>query len=782
MVSTDKLIKVGVKYSDSYFETLKNIYNNAYRNNESLEEFLNDTQDYSIGNPLEAGGFKDTLTNLIASSTNDIRFSRPAQKALMNTIIRNTTGELIVDVGNDVKQSVRDIVAKGYNTRTLSRQNVADEISSTLDGINRKRARTIARTEIKRAQTTSNYVVALDRGANAYKYKCGAKPCDICKVDCGKNYPITDLEHLPPRHPNCMCSVSFFKDPNLPEVEKPTTNESTEPTTKPTSTTKRKPPLDVYDDVDTDHKPLKVYKFKNTELAFDADGDTALTLEEATKHLNSLPKVFEDIDLERITFKSYADPERAGYIQAKNMVIFKYTEDKDEIRNTFTHELAHALDRAEDFIPRYSNIEEYEKIVKADNKLYAYKDKLSGRKKTPWKFPTENAEKMWEYYRKDSFIKNSKYIEDFADSTKLYLNANTHDKFVKEFPNRAEYLESIYGKPKFDLLSKPKTQKESISTPYDFDIEDIKEYISELKEEMKNATDKYELLDLQDDLKESQKDLKSFERQREEYIKNQRKPSSSTDYVPGYDDVKLPDFPGNTPNDYKITDKIKKKLDEFGEKYSYTKKENLQFFTKSSSSEVAQGYEGTVYETGAQKQWLKKHAKEPIHATHNHPRPEGEYSTREGFTMFSRADLEQMVSLNKSREINQVSFSAENQWNRITITKNEFFDSADNKLNGINEAIRHANLKREQFYDKYHPVITPGLEHTRSVKRELKSKNITGKEYDKRMEIAEKEAKRLDDALFTERQKNFPKLVEEMNTELNKVGLNMEVKYKKLSW
>lgn len=219
MVSTDKLIKVGVKYSDSYFETLKNIYNNAYRNNESLEEFLNDTQDYSIGNPLEAGGFKDTLTNLIASSTNDIRFSRPAQKALMNTIIRNTTGELIVDVGNDVKQSVRDIVAKGYNTGTLSRQNVADEISSTLDGINRKRARTIARTEIKRAQTTSNYVIGLERGANAYKYKCGAKPCDICSVDCGEVFPITDLSHLPPRHPNCCCGVVFFKDPSLPPVE-----------------------------------------------------------------------------------------------------------------------------------------------------------------------------------------------------------------------------------------------------------------------------------------------------------------------------------------------------------------------------------------------------------------------------------------------------------------------------------------------------------------------------------------------------------------------------------
>ena len=230
MVSADKLIKVGVKYSDSYFETLKQIYINAYRDSDSLEEFLNETSDYSIGNPLDAGGFKDQLSDLIVSSTNDIRFSRPAQKALMQTIIRNTTGELITNVGEDIKAGVRDIVSKGYRDGKLNHVRVANDISSELDGINHKRARTIARTEIKRAQTTSNYTVALERGANAYKYKCGAKPCDICKVDCGKTYPITDLEHLPPRHPNCMCGVSFFKDPGLPEVEKPTT------TSEPTST------------------------------------------------------------------------------------------------------------------------------------------------------------------------------------------------------------------------------------------------------------------------------------------------------------------------------------------------------------------------------------------------------------------------------------------------------------------------------------------------------------------------------------------------------------------
>ena len=215
MASVDKLIKVGVKYSDKYFEDLKELYIRAYSNCMSFEEFLNETSDYSIGNPLDAGGFNETLTNLVASSINDIRFSRPAQKALMNNIIKQTTGELITNVGEDIKGGVRDIVKRGYNTGTLSHKNVADEITSTLDGINKKRARTIARTEIKRAQTTSAYMVAKERGANAYRYKCGAKPCKICKPDKGEVFPIDDLEHLPPRHPNCMCGVTFFKDPNI---------------------------------------------------------------------------------------------------------------------------------------------------------------------------------------------------------------------------------------------------------------------------------------------------------------------------------------------------------------------------------------------------------------------------------------------------------------------------------------------------------------------------------------------------------------------------------------
>ena len=88
--------------------------------------------------------------------------------------------------------------------------------------------------------------------------------------------------------------------------------------------------------------------------------------------------------------------------------------------------------------------EDYDKIFQADGK----------------KFPTDYAARSWLKFKKsytkrlkewkkgsqDPRLKptSSMYLEDFAESSRLYLNPSTHNKFVKEFPNRAKYLESIY--------------------------------------------------------------------------------------------------------------------------------------------------------------------------------------------------------------------------------------------------------------------------------------------------------------------------------------------------
>ena len=116
----------------------------------------------------------------------------------------------------DTKNAIRDIVKDSYR-EGLNGRTVAKEITKQCDEINKTRGRTIARTEIKQAQTTANYITNKARGANCYDYVCGHNPCDLCEEDCGSTFPIEDLDHLPPRHPNCMCSVSFRYDPNLEE-------------------------------------------------------------------------------------------------------------------------------------------------------------------------------------------------------------------------------------------------------------------------------------------------------------------------------------------------------------------------------------------------------------------------------------------------------------------------------------------------------------------------------------------------------------------------------------
>ena len=209
--------------------------------------------------------------------------------------------------------------------------------------------------------------------------------------------------------------------------------------------------LETYKVSDTsyDNHELTVYKFKNIELAFDNTGEVNLSLDTVVEHLNSLPQIFEEAECKRIIIKNSKDSTRAGFFDGNSVYIFNYTNKKSEILNTITHELTHVVDKAEEYNHRFSGVDDYEPLFKEDNKLYKYKDEHSGKTRTPKMFPTENSEKMYNHYSKDSFIRHNKFIEDFADSTTLYLNPVTHDKFVEDFPNRASYLQEIYGDIKF---------------------------------------------------------------------------------------------------------------------------------------------------------------------------------------------------------------------------------------------------------------------------------------------------------------------------------------------
>lgn len=220
MVSQDKLIKTGIQYTDALFEEIIRRLQNGVKQADTLEEFLEKTKEYTTANPVVTTGYDSTMLNLILSETNNYKFSRSSQRELTRITIENYVGELIRDVGEDVKQTVRDIAIEEYNNPEGSNpQKLAKRISQAVTGIKNKRARTIARTETARTSTISDYIISKERGATHFTVSCRSTRCSKCQKEYCKTSPtggdveftIDQTDKLPPLHPNCRCVANFYK-------------------------------------------------------------------------------------------------------------------------------------------------------------------------------------------------------------------------------------------------------------------------------------------------------------------------------------------------------------------------------------------------------------------------------------------------------------------------------------------------------------------------------------------------------------------------------------------
>ena len=238
MPSEDKLIKSGIRYTDRLFEEIKRKITRDLENSKDLEDFLARTEEYLIENPLVTTGYAGTMSRLVVQATYNTKFARAKQRQLVRTVIQDRVGHLIVNVGEDLKQNVRDIVKRGYDEGLHSRE-IAKNVEKEIDTLNRTRARTIARTEVARTQTISDYIVNKERGATSYSVVCRPDCCEYCaeiyaditgdayeelqqEVEDGKNdgrliggekmFSMDNVDDLPPYHPNCRCSVNYNYD------------------------------------------------------------------------------------------------------------------------------------------------------------------------------------------------------------------------------------------------------------------------------------------------------------------------------------------------------------------------------------------------------------------------------------------------------------------------------------------------------------------------------------------------------------------------------------------
>jgi hypothetical protein len=229
----------------------------------------------------------------------------------------------------------------------------------------------------------------------------------------------------------------------------------------------------VYSEVTSNKHTYDVYEFDGFSVAMDREliGKNSLaSVKEITDHIRSLPKELRSTGV-RINISNIMDLEAGGYYYKASHEIeifnngnrivkpsdtgFKGLE-IETIFDVITHEMAHAYDfKNYEIVHNTGNIaskEVWGKICKEDDKLYKYRDERTGRMRTPRTFPTGYGSESWyKASRSDNFDKKaSQYCEDFAESTKLYLNPRTHGEFVKQFPNRAKFLKELYGEPNFE--------------------------------------------------------------------------------------------------------------------------------------------------------------------------------------------------------------------------------------------------------------------------------------------------------------------------------------------
>ena len=197
MPNQDKLIKSGIKYTDAVFDEIIQRLSRGVKSTDTLESFLEKTKDYTSSNPLQVSGYKDRLLKIILQETNSHKFSRPAQKELVRITIENQVGELIDNVGEDIKDSVRDVVKDGYNNQ-LSQDEIAENISTKVTGIKNRRAKAIARTEIARTATISDYVINAERGATHFYVECRNTACPVCKEAWHKHWSKSNDESFNP--------------------------------------------------------------------------------------------------------------------------------------------------------------------------------------------------------------------------------------------------------------------------------------------------------------------------------------------------------------------------------------------------------------------------------------------------------------------------------------------------------------------------------------------------------------------------------------------------------
>jgi SPP1 gp7 family putative phage head morphogenesis protein len=183
----------------------------------TTEQWLQQITAYTDTNQFQTPKFSAQVNQFIESigKTYDMSLTEPTiESNTLKYVIQNHTMDLVTNVGEDVKQQLRNILDNGTDQRKMPNQ-IVKEMSQKVKGVGLNRADMIARTETMRAANTAQWYENRQNGMGYFTVSSDIRCCPICDVlYSGREFSIDEYQWLPPLHPRCRCVALFHRNQN----------------------------------------------------------------------------------------------------------------------------------------------------------------------------------------------------------------------------------------------------------------------------------------------------------------------------------------------------------------------------------------------------------------------------------------------------------------------------------------------------------------------------------------------------------------------------------------
>jgi len=202
---------------------LKDDITNLESQSANIGEFKKNVDLYLKVNPMTTEGNMVNLMDAIKSITKEFDVNAKGlpvggTKELTKEIIRDRATEYMTNIGDDLRGNIKNILEQSINNEQGMRY-ARDEMTKSIDGMSRNRAEVVARTETVHARNQAELLKAQDTGKEYFIVISAVDCCDECfdAYDGNVFHLPEDEEMLPPLHPNCRCTASFFRSEGLAE-------------------------------------------------------------------------------------------------------------------------------------------------------------------------------------------------------------------------------------------------------------------------------------------------------------------------------------------------------------------------------------------------------------------------------------------------------------------------------------------------------------------------------------------------------------------------------------